>query len=263
MIPFPKVCLLPALSIALAACGPGAYQAENLEAKPFNQLELAGNACGPAALLNSWRFGAPKWRKLSETPPELSDRDRIRSIARGPAMRESSSLPGRARWSRNGINLLDLRDVANEIGTKEALPPINHKTYFLEPRESQWSHLRRIHADLASSLGRGFPPILSIRRFVERNGSWIAVQGHFVTIVSVPVAPNSGQTSFEVRYIDPLGGKLLKGNIAITSDSFLGQSVEKAPNLEAIFPDFTAGKRSVRPGEKSYLAVSAGLGRFQ
>ncbi|HSH15515.1 MAG TPA: hypothetical protein VLD18_05735, partial [Verrucomicrobiae bacterium] len=162
MIRFPRQFLLPALSLAFAACAPvpDFYEAQNLSAKPFNQLDLAGNACGPAALLNSYRFGKPAWRKLSETPAGLSDRERIRAIARGPAMRESSSLPGRARWSRRGINISDLRDVANEMSRSAYLPVLSNSTLVTNPIESREAHLRRIHAKLARSLAEGIPPIV-------------------------------------------------------------------------------------------------------
>ncbi len=259
MIRFPKPLLL---SFFFASCAPTHYEAQNPGAKPFNQLELAGNACGPAALLNSWRFGKPQWRKVSETPPGLSDRERIRAIARGPAMRESSSLPGRARWSRNGINLVDLRDVANEMGRPFLLPTLSEETLFLKPGESQQAHLRRVRSLAARSLSNGFPPILSIRRFVKRGSEWVVVQGHFVTITSVPGSLATGSPSFDVKYIDPLGGKFLEGKIAISPTPFLGQDAAKNPNLEAVFPGSDAGKRFVRSGENSYLAVSAVLGRF-
>lgn len=257
-----KLALLPALSLFFSACTPAGYQAENLDAMPFNQLELAGNACGPAALLNSYRFGKPAWRKLSEEPPGISDRERIRTIARGPAMRESSSLPGRARWSRNGINLTDLKDVANELGEPKGLPRVSEETLFLKPGETQEDFLRRVRSRLATSLGNGFPPILSIRRFVNRKGQWIALQGHFVTVTSIPGSIASNEKSFPLKYIDPWGGNFREGSIAISEDAFLGDNLSRNPNLEAIFPYAIVGKRSVRSGEKTVIAVSAVLGRF-
>jgi hypothetical protein len=260
MIRFPKAAAL--LSLLLAACvtTPSFHEAQNTGAKPFDQLDLAGNACGPAALLNSSRFGSPAWRKLSETPPDLTDRERIRAIARGPAMRESSSLPGRARWSRNGINLSDLRDVANEMARPHFLPPISQQTLFLKPGETQDAHLRRVRALLARSLDEGFPPILSVRRYAKRGGKWTSVQGHFVTITSVP--GNPGQRSFPVKFIDPWGGRFREGNISISGRPFLGKSAAENPNLEAVFPDVTVGKGLVRAGEESVLVASGVLGRF-
>lgn len=254
----------PLLSLLLAACAttPAFHEAQNTAAKPFNQLDLAGNACGPAALLNSSRFGSPAWRKLSETPSDLTDRDRIRAIARGPAMRESSSLPGRARWSRAGINLTDLRDVANEMARPFFLPAISQETLFLKPGEKQQWHLSRVRTLLARSLDEGFPPILSLRRYAKRGGQWTFVQGHFVTVTSVPGNITSTQTSFPVKFIDPWGGRFREGSISICGRPFLGKSASECPNLEAVFPDVTVGNRQVRAGEESILVASGVLGRF-
>lgn len=260
MIRFPRAA--PLLSLVLAACAttPAFHEAQNPGGKPFNQLDLAGNACGPAALLNSSRFGSPAWRKISETPPSLTDRERIRAIARGPAMRESSSLPGRARWSRAGINLSDLRDVANEIARPHSLPPISQQTLFLKPGESQGAHLNRVRILLARSLDQGFPPILSMRRYAYRGGQWTFVQGHFVTITSVPGNPSQG--SFPVKFIDPWGGRFREGSISVSGRSFLGKDPAESPNLETVFPDVTVGKRHIRAGEESILVASGVLGRF-
>lgn len=256
MIPFPKAA--PLLSLLLAACAPTPdfHRAQNLSAKPFNQLDLAGNACGPAALLNSSRFGSPAWRKISESPPDLSDRERIRAIARGPAMRESSSLPGRARWSRAGINLSDLRDVANEIARPANLPILTSETLLISPIESKEAHLRRIHGKLARSLAEGFPPIVSLRLYAERNGTWTHLRSHFVTVSSVPGSLERGASAFPVGFIDPLGGKSRQGRINPGSDS------EMDYFAEAIFPAITIGQNAIRPGEKSYLAVAGVLGRL-
>jgi hypothetical protein len=264
MIQFPKAALSLALSLALGACAtaPEFYEAQNLSANPFNQLDLAGNACGPAAFLNSCRFGSPAWRKVSETPAGLSDRERIRAIARGPAMRESSSLPGRARWSKRGINLGDLRDVVNEMGLPHSLPVISERMLFLKPGERQQAHVRRVRSLLARSLDAGFPPILSIRRYVKRDGNWTAVQGHFVTITSVPGNIASTQGFLPVKFIDPWGGRFREGTISISAPAFLTSDPANNPNLEAKFPDVTVGKRFVRSGEESILVASAVLGRF-
>lgn len=256
MIRFPIAA--PLLSLVLAACAPvpDFYRAQNLSAKPFNQLELAGNACGPAALLNSSRFGSPAWRRISETPPGLTDRERIRSIARGPAMRESSSLPGRARWSRRGINISDLRDVANEIARPERLPELANEALVISPIESKEAHVRRIHGKLARSLAAGVPPIISLRRYALRNGKWTSVQAHFVTATSVPGRLEEGAPGFNVGFIDPLGGKFREGRITPGADPEIDFFAE------ADFPDVTFGGNFLRPGEKSILVAAAVLGRF-
>ena len=256
MTHFPKLSLLPALSLSLilAACAPTSFQAENLSAKPFNQLELAGNACGPAALLNSYRFGKTAWRQLAETPPGLSDRDRIRAIARGPAMRPSASLPGRARWSRSGINISDLRDIANELGRPTNLPPLTLTSLLQNPAETPATHLKAIHSSLAKSLSAGFPPIVSLRLYIERSGSWTSERAHFVTITSIPGSLPPNATDFPVKFIDPLGGTIREGRISIGSEPKL------AFFPQADFPTISIGKNLLSPSQNSYLALATLLG---
>lgn len=171
-------------------------------------------------------------------------------------MRESSSLPGRARWTRNGINLLDLRDVANEISQLERLPPISQETFFLRPAESQASLLKRVHTHLGRSLNNGFTPLLSIRQYELKGKAWEGNRGHFVTVTGISEIQDNG---FHVKYIDPLGGKFCSGEIQISSRSFLSSQPERNPNLEAIFPQTRIGSSS---GRSAYIAVSASLGQF-
>lgn len=236
-------------------------QAENLQATPFNQLAVSRNSCGPAALLNSFRFGNHHWRSILETDPPKSDRDHIREIIRVPAMRESSSLPGRARWSRNGINLADLTDVANEMRAGKILPALSHETLFLKPGESQSNFIKRVHRRLEKSLAAGFPPVLSIRRFVYRNNQWTAIDGHFITLTAIPKKLGRNDNSFPVTYIDPWGGKIHQGSIRIATEAFLTSDPATAPNLEAVFPHALVGKDKLRHNEKSILALSATLSR--
>lgn len=171
-------------------------------------------------------------------------------------MRESASLPGRARWSRNGINISDLKDVANEISAGKYLPQLKNSTLVISPIETPEKHLRRVHAKLATSLSRDIPPILSIRLFTKRAGKWTPIQGHFVTVTSVPTRLERGVTSFPVQFIDPIGGKFRDGTIQIGSDPGINFFTQ------ANFSGVTIGRSSLRPGENSYLTAAAVLGYF-
>ena len=75
---------------------------------PVNQLVVSGNACGPAALLNAFRFGSENWRKAGAAVKGNNDRERILSVIRDIGMRPSKHLPSRARWSRRGVGVADL-----------------------------------------------------------------------------------------------------------------------------------------------------------
>ena len=114
---------------ALAA--PLVREAPNPSAAPANQLAVAGNACGPAALLNAFRFGNPDWQRASNAVAGANDRERILSIIREIGMRPSKHVPGHPRWSRRGVSVADLQDMANEMTAGKFLPQVSEEVFFL------------------------------------------------------------------------------------------------------------------------------------
>jgi hypothetical protein len=97
-------------------------EAPNLQATPANQLVVAGNACGPTALLNAFRFASPAWQRASAAIAGSTDKELIYTIIRESGMRPSASIKGRPRWSKNGVNLVDLCDIGNELTRGHFLP---------------------------------------------------------------------------------------------------------------------------------------------
>jgi hypothetical protein len=114
------------------------------------------------------------------------------------------------------------------------------------------------------SLDKGFPPVLSVRRFVKRKGVWQVVEGHFVTVTAVEKKLGKGETDFAVSYLDPWGGKRESGRIAISQTAFQagGNDPLMAPCLEAVFPKASVGKSKVAKGEATFISVSAAIGRW-
>ncbi len=235
--------------------------------EPANQLVVAGNACGPTALLNAFRFGNPDWQRAATAVTGETDKQRIYTIIREYGMRPSSHIKGRPRWSRKGVNLADLADIANEMTRSHFLPQVSQQVVFLKPGESQENQISRVHRLLDTSLGKGLPPVVSLRRYVKRatDGKppeWLVLDAHFVTITAVPHRLEKGARSFPVSYIDPWGGTLCQGSIAITSQTILADSSATSPCLEADFPQAIVGKNRVRSGETHALTVAAVLGRW-
>ncbi len=260
--------LLPALlSSTPLLAAPPLREAPNPGAVPANQLLVSGNACGPAALLNAFRFGNENWQRASNAISGKNDRERIFTIIREIGMRPSKQMPGRPRWSRRGVGLSDLRDMANEMTANLYLPQLNEEVFFSDGRESPEKLLRRVHGRLETSLAKGFPPVLSLRRHVLRPqpGSapqWLVIDAHFVTLTAIPRKLGKNARGFSVSYIDPWGGKLAEGRIAIPERPVLVDSKGNSSCLEALFPQTPVGKKLVRPGEETVLAVSAGIGRW-
>lgn len=259
-------------SLLLAFCGPALAvppqrEAPNPQATPANQLVVAGNACGPTALLNAFRFGSPAWQRASDAIAGDTDKQRIYTVIRESGMRPSASIQGRPRWSRKGVNLVDLCDIGNELTHGRFLPLIVHEVLFSKPGESQRKLLGRVHQRLETSLEKGLPPIISLRRYVQRGEhgkppEWLVLDAHFVTITSVPRKLEKDATSISISYIDPWGGKICQGEISIPTRGVLAAQAGDSPCLEAVFPEAAVGKKLMRPGESSVLTIAAVLGRW-
>lgn len=241
-------------------------EAPNGSATPVDQLAIAGNACGPAALLTAFRFGDKNWQRAADAVEGDTDRQRLRKIILEVAMRPSKHLGGRPRWSRSGVNLADLCDIANEMTRAHYLPKVGYEVMILQPGESQEKLLRRVHGRLEKSLSKGLPPVLSIRRFVKKKDGWQIVEGHFVTVTGLPRKLAKGDRSFVVNYVDPWGGKRQQGTIAISGRGFLtaGDASDPllSPCLEAVFPQALVGKSKIGKGEETVLTISAAIGRW-
>jgi len=237
-------------------------EAPNLAAKPANQLVVSGNACGPTALLNAFRFANKDWQRASTNIQGDTDKRQIYTIIREYGMRPSKHLKNRSRWSRKGVSIADLCDMGNELTHRQFLPQLSQQVLFLEVGETPEELFIRIQRLLNTSLRKGFPPILSLRRYVQRDHKWILLEAHFVTLRSLPRKLEKNARSFPVTYIDPWGGKIASGSISLPTSPIFATTLAATPCLEAIFADAAVGKKLEKPGEQSVLLLSAAMGRW-
>lgn len=237
-------------------------EAPNATATPADQLVVSGNACGPTALLNAFRFGNSDWQRALDNIKGATDKERIYCLIRESGMRPSQHLAGHTRWSRKGVNIADLCDMANETTRGRMLPLVSQEVLFLKKGETPEKLLRRVQQRLDVSLAKGLPPLLSLRRYVRRDGGWVVLDAHFTTLLSLPKKLEKGARSFPVTYADPWGGKIRSGTIAIPQRPVLSDPSGISPCLEAVFPDSSVGKKLVRSGEQSTLTLAAALGRW-
>ena len=260
-------------SLGVLFCGvsamavPAAREAPNLSAAAANQLVVAGNACGPAALLNAFRCGNPAWQRAADAVGGANDKERILTIIREIGMRPSKQTPARPRWSRRGVSVADLRDMADEMARGLFLPPVSEEVFFLTPRETPEKLLRRVHQRLDTSLAKGLPPVLSLRRYVLRRqpgkaAQWVVIDAHFVTLTVMPRTLEKNARSFSVSYIDPWGAKRCQGTLGISGRSVLANAAGDSSCLEADFPHAAVGNHLVARGEETVLAVAAAIGRW-
>ncbi len=264
---FPIPMLLPLSSFLLglgliSLAAQPLQQAPNLAAKPANQLVVSGNACGPTALLNAFRFAGPDWQRAAKNITGETDKAQIYTIIRECGMRPSKHLKNRPRWSRKGVGIADLCDMANELTMGQFLPQLSQQVLFLKPGEAPETLLKRVYHLLDQSLSKGFPPILSLRRYVQRSGVWTILDAHFVTLTSLPARLGKNINTFPVSYIDPWGGKSSAGTLGLASQPVLATTLDNTPCLEAGFPQATVGRKLLKSGEQSILVLSAAMGRW-
>ena len=250
-----------------AMAAPEIREAPHMAAVPANQLAVAGNACGPAALLNAFRFGSADWQRASSAIAGNNDRERMLAIIREIGMRPSKHVPGRPRWSRRGVSLADLRDMADEMADGRFLPPLSEEVFFLRSAETPEKLLRRVHQRLETSLAKGLPPVLSLRRYALRRQSggvpqWTVIDDHFVTLTTIPRKLEKNARSFPVSYIDPWGGRRCEGEIGIPATPFMTNPAGNSSCLEACFPQSPVGKKQIRDREPTLLTLSAAIGRW-
>lgn len=251
-----------------ALAGPEMREAPNLADIPADQLRVAGNACGPAALLNAFRFGNEDWQRVSNAIAGDNDRERILRIIREIGMRPSKHVPGHPRWSRRGVSLADLRDMGNEMAAGQHLLQFSDEVFFLKPRESPEKLLQRVHQRLEKSLAKGLPPIISLRRYALRKPSaggtpqWVVADAHFVTLTSIPRKIDKSTRRIPVAYIDPWGGKRCQGAIGLPDRPVFANASGQTFCLEANFPQTSVGKSKNDKEGNTFLAVSAAMGRW-
>lgn len=236
--------------------------APNAAAGPVDQLTVAGNACGPAALLAAFRCGNEKYRAVPERLPGSSDKSKLLFIIRAYGHKPSASLKGRKRWTAQGINAEDLGAIATELAAIEALPAPRSDDLFLSKREKPEKLLRRLHSHLRKSLTNGLPPVLSLRRYVFRKGQWQSLQGHFVTVVRVPEKIDRRARSFTFTYFDPWGGKKQQARFTIPTTPTLSTDGKTSSCLQAIAPSANIGKKNVRSGERSVIVPTVVTGTW-
>ncbi len=252
---------LVALAFTSLSAGP-LREAPNLTATPADQLVVSGNACGPTALLNAFRFGNADWQRAFNNIKGTTDKERIYCLIRESGMRPSQHLAGHTRWSRKGVNIADLCDMANETTHGQMLPLVSQEVLFLKKGETPEKLLQRVRQRLDVSLSKGLPPLISLRRYVRRDGGWVVLDAHFVTLLSLPKKLERDARSFPVTYADPWGGRIRRGSIAIASRPVLSDALGVSPCLEAVFPESSVGKKLVHSGEQSTLTLAAALGRW-
>ena len=239
----------------------GNIKAPTPNAKAVNQNTVHRNGCGISSLMNAYRFASPKWHAATAKIPGSSDRAQFNFLAKNYGSVGSKYTPGTRRWeSRSGISSIDLKDLANDFQNKQGLwlPSLKLTTHYIQGNEPYTALLKRTHRKLRSSLSSGFPPVLSIKHLAGSK-----IEGHIVILYEIPASIPSNATSFPIKYVDPLGGRIksgtikIPGNVISSIDFSSGQlKLRKSRTLSMNLPQSDIAKRYRSTGDNIVLSAS-------
>ena len=261
----PMVRVLPVILAVICQTSAGAGEmltAPNKKASPINQRRAYGNACGPASLLNAFQYGSSKWQNIFYAIPGTNSKTRIRYVVSKWGERPSLHIKGIKRWDpKQGINLLDLTDMANEMRDSHFTPRIKNEILTRKSRQKQIELLHHSHKLITKSLKKGLPPILSIRRYAYRDSdevgakSWWPIRAHFIVVIETPKKISRSATSYHIKYVDPFGGYTRNGVIHTDTGDF-----SNSPFLAATMPGASIGRALLRDGEETVLTFPSIIG---
>lgn len=267
-------------TIALTSCAPpipdGPVTVPTPQAKAIDQKIINNNGCGPTSLMNAYQFGSPTWntgyQKLGQKP-NATNKQKFNDLVNRFGIHISRH-NGMIRWDkRSGISALDLSDMANDFQRARAtnLPALKVTTHFNPVGEANSTLLQNVHKKLRTSTLKGFPPIITIKRFAQRSLGghliWKQVHGHFIVLHEIPGKIPPDATSFQIKYIDPWGGRILTGTVKIPQQTFYAidstitnnPQFRKSPSLVVDFPNSSLGKHLIRKGERNVTILASSI----
>lgn len=227
-------------------------------AQVVDQLVVSGNACGPAAVMNSMRYGRGKWHDMEGLLAGKDDREKIKGIIEKYGMRRSKHLPDRARWTKRGVGVVDLLDMINEMSAERMGPRFGVEMMYLADRESPEAMLKRARVKVQASLKRGVPPVVSLNRYVRRVSSsgletWVMESAHFISLV----ACEEREQGLLVHYLDPWKGRDAYGQLVLPMRG-MKDPQGRVVHLEGKLDGLSMGQ--VGKGQQSYVAVVGLIG---
>lgn len=213
--------LFSAASIARAGDSPSlGVEIDPAEIIDQHLFKDSRNACGPAAICNSLRFGNAKTRSIwyGFLGPERDKKLRF-AIDRYFLGRQSVVFPEMKRFRPNGTEPEDLAAAYGEILTDHKLRPVKGRFFDRQEDETDSDFVARLHRQLADSLNAGVPPILSLRSFLAQRDesddsatggkiAWKPARSHSVVVTRVPKTLPEDELGFRFELIDPNGGKV-------------------------------------------------------
>lgn len=185
--------------------------------KTIDQMWLSDMACGPAAVLNSMRFGPPEYQQLFDELPGNTGLEKLDYVVRVFGSKPSDDYESGTRIrSLGGMSADDLKHFYMDLlkGNK-AIPTISGVYLDRLKFESDQHFVWRIHKFLTQSIKKGVPPIIHVWAvapdFSGIKPLWGGIASHFITINLIQDQLDNEELGFYFKYIDPNGGTLRSG----------------------------------------------------
>lgn len=187
------------------------------ETETIDQNIFSAKACGPAAVLNAVKFGAPEvYQRLLGSDEET----RLRYVIDRYFRKASVIRDGARRFHEaSGVGHADLAAAMRDLAEEHGLPEVQAGEILRKDDEMEREFVFRVHRLLRGSLRKGVLPIVALRSQVSRQDSetgewrWEAMADHFVVITSVPDELHEKELGFSFEMIDPAGGYTSTGFI--------------------------------------------------
>jgi len=257
------------LFLACVCAGADTIDAPNMDAPVIDQIPIHALACGPVALLNAYQLSSDSWR-ASTNRMSGSAEEKFHYFTKTYCSRFSRNTYQKKRWDdKNGIRPDDLTEAINELHKKAHLPTVQMERLFLTKNQTHPELLVNLHASIAKSLKKGFPPLLSISRFVKITSAtgghrWSEVSSHFITITSIPQKLEPDNQSCSFSYVDPWGGRKGSSSFTINESTFFANDIthrknkqlRKNPTLVVPRNAFAVGVGLVAPNLHQAVAVT-------
>ena len=261
--------LLACITFPTSCFGADTLDAPNMGAQVIDQVPIHELACGPVALLNTYRFSSDDWREVIQKMTG-SPQEKFHHFTKTYCSRFSRNAYMKRRWDdKNGIRPDDLAEAINELHKKAHLPKVSLKRLFLKNKQSHQELMVELHTHIERSIRHGFPPLLSVSRFAgirsPRGGHrWTELSSHFITITSIPKVLEQNLQDFSFGYADPWGGKKGTSRFNISEFTFFANDItnrkdkqlHKNPTLVVPRNDFGIGAGLVGTNTAQVVAVT-------
>ncbi len=179
------------------------------------QKGIGDMACGPCAVLDTFRFGNTALTNLAAHLPGDKLSDKVKYLIATYGGRNSSLFSDQLRYTPDdGMWNEDMAPFINDVLKDHSVPLTVSGEYLArQPGETAGHHLARVHDLMDASIKAGFPPVLGLHGYVAHRKFiryyWNQLDGHFVTVVRV--APLSrAAPGFSMWVADPNKGRILQ-----------------------------------------------------